>query len=444
MALLDLTTDRSTLAFIKHLPPCLRHKAWAAANPPLAAEAELWRAEPRRAARCSADTVIEALEHNDDIIVVDLIHDTDRRTNVRNASYQRRRELKHLQDYPETATAVPRVTSNTLTRSEDETLAVLNNPCLETVAYNLFRDSYRMDEQTVSEWVKALSDERFEALVTAQRANSYFPVLEEIVRRGYFDQIVNNTALNRRTLVEAMSRHIVIDADLATQLIAKGLHTSMWNAVPWTAEALVELKKAREYVTLLHMREISMDEIVESANGLSLDEISNLLRVGPTARELAVLHDEVLVAASKGGMLPGSIIEAYFNKPMTSPELQHLLLLNSEPRAIVGALRKKSFEEQQQFLHEFNTLRSDAFLMLLIAIGQEVRTEATVALMWQVCQFLTKPVSAVSSMSGWPVEEFVKQLTVELEETDWKTFFKLMSDFSGSLDELISTIKALR
>jgi hypothetical protein len=38
----------------------------------------------------------------------------------------------------------------------------------------------------------------------------------------------------------------------------------------------------------------------------------------------------------------------------------------------------------------------------------------------------------------------VDRVTESLDETDWQTFFKLVHDFSGTLDELLATVKALR
>jgi len=445
MALLDLTSSRASLDLINQLPAGLRTIAWAAANPPLAAEAALWQTEPRRAARFSVDTVVEALTYIDDETTLDALHEGDKRLNVQNAASSRSYELARLARQAESP-VVPSLRTTQRghgLRSESATIEALTSGDMADAARTLFAENYRLDQDVVKQWLTALTAEDFSALIAANHANSTPPVVEAMLQRGHMNEAFSQQ-VTAMTLCAALAPTLAIDADIAKRLLSRHIHPAGWRKLRWTDDGLNVFKDARQYDTLLSMRAIDMAGIIEHAQGLLINEVEELIAVQLSAVELELMQPEVLRLARAGHRLSPHVVEAYSTVPNLSPELRHLLLLNTDPRLLVKNLRQMAPDAQRSFVEEFSAFRPNDVPALFAAVGEEPETPGSTTLLWLLCEQMPNPLLSATRQRSWMAAAMVDRVTESLDETDWQTFFKLVHDFSGTLDELLATVKALR
>jgi hypothetical protein len=445
MALQDLTSRQNVLELIKLMPEENRITAWAASNPPLAMEAELWEKEPKRAARFTVDTVTEAISFIERTETLDALYESDKRAKVSEAASDRIYRLQRIQQMRLAGT--PLVTSYPGSgglgkMTAEATLAELNDVPLNQAAYKITAQGYRLDEHAIETWVHGLSPDTFRELLGERNTTKQPAVLEEMLNRGMLNEVFASDAANL-TLATVLSKRMEADANVARHFIARRVEPAVYPKMRWTPEGLEVLKANRRYSDLLYMRMMSMQEIVEHAHGLTMEEIDRLLAFHPTCQELLMLEGDVLALAAKGERLSNTIVLNFDKAVGMSEELTRVILLNSDSRVVVTALRLMDETQQRSFLADFRSLRDEDGKQLLHAVGQESESAENIALMWLLLEYVPNPLMR-NINSHWLGRAMVSRVCTELETSDWKTFFTLVQDFSGTVDELLQTIKALR
>lgn len=440
MALMDLQTSRERLAIVDKVGNDLRHTAWVAANPQLAAEVELWAQEPRRASRLNGDTVIEAISFCTDTYTIERLMDTDRRTSVKDAARERLRKLQSNQTAP--SGVVYRGAYSMQEYSEEAFLKEINSVALEEVAPHLDRWLWRFNSKYTESWLANLTDEQLAKVMTHRTAHGSDVLIGELLRRGRIDEAFQKAVDN--ALISALVKNCEINEDLYDRIRNRGIG-SAGPRFRFTPDGVAAVKRHRAFVTMIQNHLITVEELATEFGDFSIQELGEIFGSRMSEHELSVLEDPLLRSLTAiGGPAPGFIVHAYNRKVIRNKRLARLIALSDTPRDVLNYMLKLSTEDLKEALDEFQDMRGDDVASLLGYLGMADQTAESQALLELLLTRVPLQIRSLSQIGGWVIAEILERTTAKLEPGDWPLFFRLFDSFTGTVDELVMTITAVR
>jgi hypothetical protein len=437
---MDLQTSREKLAIVDKVGSNLRHTAWAAANPQLAAEVELWKEEPRRASKLNNETVVEAVSYAIDVPMLEKLQDTDRRTSVRDTISDKLRKLRNNQ--PQHNGYNQRYANQREHLSLEAFLKEAGGVELEEVAPLIERWAWRYNPQFIQDWLDGMTAEQLDKMLTHRLAYGSEPLIVELMRRGRIDEAF--TKAHDSTLISVLARHFDITEDLYDRLRARKL-AGAGARFRFAPDGVAALKRHRAFSVMLHNHIITIEELANEFGDFSLDDLHEIFNVRMSDHELKVLEEPVLrYIASTGEAAPSFMVGVYNRKPVHNPTLAKLITLSDGPREVLTYLFGLQGTEMKEVLDEFQRLRGDDVSMLLNNLGMMDDSPKSREVLELLLTRAPLQIRNLSQIGGWVITEILDRMTAELEEGDWPLFFKLFDSFTGTVDELLMTISAVR
>ena len=439
MTLLDMTTPAKKAEFLRTLPSGMRIPAWRAANPPLAAETDLWLGEVRRTARYTATTIEEVIEFTDNDVLLDLIMESERRSGLVSAARER---CWNMQRQSQQASHNPTFKRDS---KQVSTEALLDRPMGE-LAELLGRTAYyQIHLPTLTRWLVALSDEDLVLVWNTKGTQSH--LINECLRRGRCDLVASSlSTLNNSNVavaLQAMDTLGVAEAQLAVQA---GITASTMARCNWDNSAIEELVKLRRFDVLLQMRYKPLHELLDIANGISVDELDRLANLELTSQEIALLEDTILSLEAATGAVSTTVINRLERIDTYSQALRDAFVRYADPRKVLEILTDSGPADSEHILANLYQNRRPVLAEMLLMLNTHAETELMVALFERLLRDAHAPIidHLGRGSRSWVTTRIAAKIAEQLDAEDWKMFFAVIEGFPGTLDELIKTVKSVR
>jgi hypothetical protein len=440
---MDLTVKYSVRMMLSAMDERTAAVAWRSANKQLAAEAALWKSEPRRIAKFTADTVSEVVSFTVDEDLLAVL-DTDRRTTVRDTVRTRRWDLERLAKREAGLLDTSSVPNRYGPLGPSDTLAALTHETLDELA-NALRHSNRFHEPTVRAYLESLGDDELRTLLSKESMKNHDTLLSVMLVRGLRHEVFA-AGSHITALASAFAQITELDADMLQRADGAGMHVfSLQGRSRFSADGIEWLQRNRKYAALLANHLMTLTDVCKHAGVFSMDELDSIITSAITSHQLRELEPYVLATCSAAQTASHTVVAAYDRVPAADQALVRELLLASAPRTIVNAMLEMPEHEVLEVLDELQRRGHMGEMQRILSELSNIEfSDRAVFIADTLLQRVESPLGVRHRASGWVWQHIMSKVAAELEENDWALFFKLMEDFSGSLDELLGTIRALR